>query len=121
MNTTSLPSSSLSCCVDIIGTAPCQLSLPATSIVLAAAVQGESHSFLATVRTWLRDLFTPASTQDLERRLSALGHFYARRAFGLQMADRSQHCTRSLSFMISTTEPRLQADVGCSNHIVSSH
>ena len=36
--------------------------------------------------------------------LSALGRFYAQRAFGLPMADRSQHCTRSLSFMISTTE-----------------
>jgi hypothetical protein len=30
--------------------------------------------------------------------LFALGRFYARRAFGLPMADRSQHCTRSLSF-----------------------
>ena len=40
----------------------------ATSIIVAAAVQGESHSFLARARTWLRDLFTPPSTQDLERR-----------------------------------------------------
>jgi hypothetical protein len=34
---------------------------------------------------------------------SALGRFYAQRTFGLPMADRSQHYTRSLSFMLSTT------------------
>jgi hypothetical protein len=33
------------------------------------------------------------------------GRFYAQRAFGLPMANRSQHRTRSLSFMISTTYP----------------
>jgi hypothetical protein len=37
--------------------------------------------------------------------LSAIGRFYARRSFGLPMEYRSQHCTRSVSFMISTTEP----------------
>ena len=37
--------------------------------------------------------------------LSAIGRFYARRSFGLPMEDRSQHRTRSVSFMISTTEP----------------
>jgi hypothetical protein len=41
--------------------------------------------------------------------LSPLGRFYAQRAFGLPMANRSQHRTRSLSFMISTTYPPVPA------------
>ena len=67
MNTTSLPTqASVASCLSMNGAVSTQSS--ATSIVLAAAVQGGSHSFLATARTRLRDLFTPASTQDLERR-----------------------------------------------------
>jgi hypothetical protein len=67
MNTTSLPTqASVASWPSLNGAVSTQSS--ATSIVLAAAVQGESHSFLATARTWLRDLFTPPSTQDLEQR-----------------------------------------------------
>ena len=67
MNTTSLPTqASVASWPSLNGAVSTQSS--ATSIVLAAAVQGESHSFLTTARTWLRDLFTPPSTQDLERR-----------------------------------------------------
>jgi hypothetical protein len=67
MNTTSLPTqASVASWPSLNGAVSTQSSV--TSIVLAAAVQGESHSFLATARTWLRDLFTPPSTQDLERR-----------------------------------------------------
>ena len=67
MNTTSLPTqASVASWPSLNGAVSTQSS--ATSIVLAVAVQGESHSFLATARTWLRDLFTPPSTQDLERR-----------------------------------------------------
>src|SRR5271165_4341346 len=72
MNTTSLPTqASVASWLSLNGAVSTQSS--ATSIVLAAAVlaaavQGESHSFLATARTWLRDLCTPPSTQDLERR-----------------------------------------------------
>src|ERR1700730_5152571 len=74
MNTTSLPTqTSLASWPSLNGAVSTQSS--ATSIVLAPhsgawvrAVQGESHRFLATARTWLRDLFTPPSTQDLERR-----------------------------------------------------
>jgi len=67
MHTTSLHTQgSGASCLSLNVAAPPQSS--ATSIVLAAVVQGESHSFLATARTWLRDLFTPPSTQDLKRR-----------------------------------------------------
>jgi hypothetical protein len=67
MNTTSLPTQA-SVASWISSDDAVSTRSSATSIVLAAAVQGESHSFLATVRTWLRNLFTPPSTQDLERR-----------------------------------------------------
>ena len=67
MNTTSLPTqASVASWLSLNGAVSTQSSV--TSIVLAAAVQGESHSFLSTARTWLRDLFIPPSTQDLERR-----------------------------------------------------
>jgi hypothetical protein len=36
--------------------------------------------------------------------LSPLGRYHAQRTFGLPMVDRSQYCTRSLSFMLSTTQ-----------------
>jgi hypothetical protein len=63
MNTTSLPTqASVASWLSLNGAVSTQFS--ATSIVLAAAVQGESHSFLATARRWLRDLFTPPSTQE---------------------------------------------------------
>lgn len=41
---------------------------PAISIVPAAPVRGRSRSFWAPVRKWLRDLFTPALTRDVEPR-----------------------------------------------------
>jgi hypothetical protein len=67
MNTTSLPTqASIASWPLLNGAVSTQSS--ATSIVLAAAVQNESHTFLATACTWLRYLFTPPSTQDLERR-----------------------------------------------------
>ena len=67
MNTTSLPTqASVTSWLSLNGAVSTQSS--ATSIVLASAVPGESHSFLAAARTWLWDLFTPPSTQDLERR-----------------------------------------------------
>ena len=67
MNTTSLPTQASVDSWRSLDGAVSTRSL-ATSIVLAAAVQGESHSFLVTARTWLRDLFTAPSTQNLERR-----------------------------------------------------
>jgi hypothetical protein len=36
--------------------------------------------------------------------LSGLCRFYAQRTFGLPMADGAQQCTRSLNFMLSTTQ-----------------
>jgi len=66
MNTTSLPTQASVASWPSLNVAVSTQS-SATSIVLVAAVQGESDSFLATARR-LRDLFTPPSTQDLERR-----------------------------------------------------
>jgi hypothetical protein len=66
MNTTSLPTqASVASWLSLNGVST---QSSATTIVLAEAVQGESHSLLATARTWLWDLFTSPSTQDLERR-----------------------------------------------------
>ena len=95
MNTTSLPTqASVASWPSLNGAVSTQSS--ATSIVLAAAVQGESHSFLATARTWLRGLVYSTLDSRPGTALSALGRFYARRAFGLPMADRSQQSARVL-------------------------
>ena len=117
MNTTSLPTqASVASCLSMNGAVSTQSS--ATSIVLAAAVQEGSHSFLATARTWLRALFTPASTQDLERRyLPSVAFTPAGPLVYKWQIDRSQHCARSLSFMISTTEPPTPS--GC--RLLESH
>jgi hypothetical protein len=66
MNTTSLPTqASVDSRISLDGAVSTRSS--ATPIVPAAAVHGESHSFLVTAPRWLRDLFTSPSTQDLER------------------------------------------------------
>jgi hypothetical protein len=89
----------------------------ATSIVLAKAVNKSKSSppmsllLLALVLKTYGDVYRTIKrssfwiTPHTWLRGSALGRFYARRAVGLPKADGSQHCTRSLSFMISTTEP----------------
>jgi hypothetical protein len=98
MNTTSLPTQASVASWPSLNVAVSTQS-SATSIVLVAAVQGESDSFLATARTWLRDLFTPPSTQDLERRCLPSVAFTP----GGPLVYQWQ--ISSLSFMISTTEP----------------
>lgn len=97
MNTTSLPTqASVASWLSMNGAVSTQSS--ATSIVLAAAVQGGSHSFPGYGAHAAPGLVYSSLDPRPGTALSALGRFYARRAFGLQMADRSRHCTRSLSF-----------------------
>ena len=67
MNTTSLPTkTSVASWPSLNGGV--SMRSPATSIVLAAPVKGESRSFWATARTWLLDLFTAPSMRDVEPR-----------------------------------------------------
>src|SRR5262249_50329146 len=67
MNTTSLPTQASAASWPSLNHGA-SMRPPESSIVLAAAVKGESRSFWAMAHTWLLDLFNAPSMREVEAR-----------------------------------------------------